>query len=202
MAKTKLTTKGTTMPILNLKGKDYLEVKWRLVWFRENHPNGTIKTEIVSHDDNYSVVRADIYADGSLLSSGSKREDKKHFADHLEKAETGAIGRALAVCGYGTQFDGGDMAEGDRLADAPVAMPKPKDYFPHVKDKRSLGKATVKAPIGDDLYKKIVAKVNLITKGGEDKAKIKEIKGKLGIKTMADLKAWDDDKLAVAIKVL
>ena len=39
--------------------------------------------------------------------------------DYIEKAETGAIGRALAMCGYGTlQAPGFD--EQDRLADTPV----------------------------------------------------------------------------------
>jgi hypothetical protein len=33
-----------------------------------------------------------------------KREDLSHFPDFLEKAETGSIGRALGMLGFGTQF--------------------------------------------------------------------------------------------------
>jgi hypothetical protein len=37
----------------------------------------------------------------------------------MEKAETGAIGRALALIGYGTQF-APEMDEEDRIVDSPV----------------------------------------------------------------------------------
>ena len=56
---------------------------------------------------------------GSVIATARKKETEIGFPDYIEKAETGAIGRALAMCGYGTlqapQFD-----EQDRLADAPV----------------------------------------------------------------------------------
>jgi hypothetical protein len=48
-----------------------------------------------------------------------KQENKQGFADHLEKAETGAIGRALGIAGFGTQF-APEFDEEDRLADSPV----------------------------------------------------------------------------------
>jgi hypothetical protein len=46
----------------------------------------------------------------------------------MEKAETGAIGRALALIGYGTQFCADELDEGDRIVDAPVA--KKSSYRP------------------------------------------------------------------------
>src|SRR6266704_1283954 len=36
--------------LMKLQNKDYLEVKWRLVWFRDIHPNGTIETEPITID--------------------------------------------------------------------------------------------------------------------------------------------------------
>ncbi len=36
------TAKGTELPLLNLRGKQYLEVRFRLVWFREDHPNWSV----------------------------------------------------------------------------------------------------------------------------------------------------------------
>jgi hypothetical protein len=40
--------------LMQLKGregnKDYLPVQWRLVWFREQCPNGTIKTKMLHLD--------------------------------------------------------------------------------------------------------------------------------------------------------
>ena len=38
----------------------------------------------------------------------------------MEKAETGSIGRALALLGYGTQFCADELDEGDRIVDAPA----------------------------------------------------------------------------------
>lgn len=112
--------------MITLKGgKEYLEVKWRLVWFREEHPDWQIETDILSSDDNSALFRARIYnKDGFLLASGHGSESVKDFGDFLEKAETKAIGRALAMLGYGTQF-APELDEGERIVDAPVA-PKPK----------------------------------------------------------------------------
>src|ERR1043166_2303439 len=122
--KTFKTKAGTELPLLNLKGKDYLQVAHRIQWFREEHPNWTIKTEIIHHDEKRSVVKADIgvLSDSHhlvLIASAHKTETAQGFGDHLEKAETGAVGRALAMCGYGTQFTT-DLDEGERLADAPL----------------------------------------------------------------------------------
>jgi hypothetical protein len=114
---------------MNINGKDYLQVAYRLVWFREEHPTWSIHTEVISTDKESSVVKAtitdDYYLDGRLmpraLAMAHKSETARGFPDHLEKAETGAIGRALAMCGYGTQFCADDLDEGARLADAPLS---------------------------------------------------------------------------------
>jgi hypothetical protein len=122
MAKMKTTQKGTELPLMNLKGKDYLEVKYRLVWFREEYPNGSIQTEVVENGD-VATAKATIAVpvDGNyiVLSTGHKRESKENFGDNYEKAETGAIGRALAAAGFGTQFEP-EFDEGERIVDAPV----------------------------------------------------------------------------------
>lgn len=117
--KTMKTEAGTELPLLNLRGKDYLQVAHRIVWFRECYPEGTIETTIFESSEDHSIVRAKIMNADKVLAMGTKREDKKHFADHLEKAETGAIGRALALCGFGTQF-APEFDEGERLADSPL----------------------------------------------------------------------------------
>ena len=124
MSNVKVTAKGTELPLLNLKGKPYLQVAHRIVWFREEHPNGRIITSILTDiKDDFAVVRAEIYTADSILVTAVKREDKTHFPDYLEKAETGAIGRALALAGYGTQFEP-EFDEGERLADAPIPIAK------------------------------------------------------------------------------
>jgi len=91
---------------INLKGKQYLPVAARIAWFREDHPEWTINTYVVPElsGTDYATFAAEIIDYGLLIAKGHKTEHEKHFADYREKAETGAIGRALALCGYGTLF--------------------------------------------------------------------------------------------------
>lgn len=121
MNRTYRTPKGTELPILSLRGKDYLEVKFRLVWFREEHPDWAIETEILSATENSAYARAIVKdEEGRVIATSHKFETKQGFHDFIEKAETGAIGRALALIGYGTQFCADELDEGDRIVDAPV----------------------------------------------------------------------------------
>lgn len=53
--------------------------------------------------------------------SATKSERAVDFPDFIEKANTGAVGRALAMIGFGTQFTGPEFDEGtERIVDAPV----------------------------------------------------------------------------------
>lgn len=119
------TSKGTQLPLLNLRGKDYLEVKYRVVWFREEHPDWSIETAFVATDDESACARAVIRdVSGRVLATSHKTENVKGFPDFLEKAETGAIGRALALVGYGTAFCADELDEGQRIVDAPALRPQ------------------------------------------------------------------------------
>ena len=115
------TAKGTELPILNLKGKEYLQVAHRLVWFREEHPNFAISTQLVQVTDKMALARAEIRDNvGAVLATAHKQETQQGFPDFIEKSETGAIGRALALLGYGTQFAADELDEGERIVDSPV----------------------------------------------------------------------------------
>lgn len=118
------TPKGTTLPLLDLKGKSYLQVAHRIQWFREEHPNWCIRTDLRYFEPGkYAVTCATICNEKSeVIATAHKHETMEGFYDFIEKSETGAIGRALALCGYGTQFTD-DLEEGERLADAPVSKP-------------------------------------------------------------------------------
>jgi len=123
MRKSFTTSKGTELPILSLRGKEYLEVKYRIVWFREERPAWSIETEFTSLSDRTACAKATIRDEqGRIVSTSHKIEDKQGFHDFAEKAETGSIGRALALLGYGTQFCGDELDEGDRIVDSPVGQ--------------------------------------------------------------------------------
>lgn len=106
--------------LMKLKGKDYLEVKFRIKWFRGDYKEGDIKTErlFVNWQDGIAEFKADIFtSEGKHLGTGHGHETKAAFHDFYEKAETIAIGRALAASGYGT-VNCNDMDEG-RIVDGP-----------------------------------------------------------------------------------
>lgn len=106
--------------LMNLKGKQYLQVMWRLVWFREEHPLWNIDTKLEQLTDTNAVFSAKISDEtGAQKASGYGSECDKDFRDYIEKAETKAIGRALAMLGYGTQF-APELDEGDQIVDSPV----------------------------------------------------------------------------------
>jgi hypothetical protein len=138
MSKTVNTPKGTSLPLISLKGKDYLMVAHRFVWFNEVETKFDIDTKFLHLDDEQTVCQAKVVVkdkDGNVIKSASatKRETKKDFSDHTEKAETSAVGRALAMLGYGTQFAIADLDEGDRLADSPVANTKATSGYANTK---------------------------------------------------------------------
>lgn len=113
----------------------YLDVKYRMLWFRLHRPNGKIDTEIIHVDEKSAVVCCKLYsdrgdpADQYLAKSCAQRfvSQEKYGDRYLEIAETAAIGRVLAAAGYGTQFCGAtDMLSGI-IADAPIDMTTMED---------------------------------------------------------------------------
>lgn len=110
--------------LMDLKGKQYLQVMWRLVWFREDKPTWCIDTKLEQLTDNHAVFSAKISDENGIQkASGYGSESIKDFRDFIEKAETKAIGRALAMLGYGTQF-APELDEGERIVDSPAQRKK------------------------------------------------------------------------------
>lgn len=136
MSKNVTTPKGTVLPLTNLKGKDYLMVAYRVQWFNETESHFTIDTTfpLVTDDQTIATAKVTVFdANGKVLRSATatKRETVEGFPDHTEKAETSAIGRALALLGFGTQFALADLDEGDqRLADTPLSATTPVPATP------------------------------------------------------------------------
>lgn len=117
--KTFKTPNGTELPIRDMRGRDYLEVAYRVLWMREEHAEWGIETEFLELSPALAIAKATIKdGQGKIIAQGTKTETPEGFGDFVEKAETGAVGRALALCGYGTQF-AQELDEGERIVDGP-----------------------------------------------------------------------------------
>jgi len=95
-------------------GAEYAQVKDRLKEFRQDCPNGSIKTEPVVNEFG-TVFKATILKDKSDDNSAeatghalSKKDGLKEF----EKLESIAIGRALAILGYSAD---GEIATSEEM---------------------------------------------------------------------------------------
>lgn len=98
---------------------DYLEVKWRLVWFEDVVPDGSITTEMLeSPRDDEAIFKATVTFPGGKTVTAHGSEHYGDFKDFREKAETKAIGRALAIAGFGSQFVAYEFDS--RIVDSPV----------------------------------------------------------------------------------
>jgi hypothetical protein len=102
-------------------GQEYLDVKWRLLWLRKEHPDAQIVTEHVRIDDGIAIFKATVTLPSGGKATGYGSETAGDFGDFIEKAETKAIGRALNALGYGAQFS--ERGEEDATASGPPPAP-------------------------------------------------------------------------------
>jgi hypothetical protein len=144
----------------------YLDVKWRLLKMRTEHPDWAIRTAVVQLDleKEACLARCEIVVPIALPARGVQEyvlasdygfETKAGFGDYIQKAITNAIGRALATAGYGTQFateldieDGREAAGRYPGVDAGVEAKKPS---PLAEQAVKLGARPVLAGGGDAL---------------------------------------------------
>ncbi len=92
---------GQTIKIHN---NDYATVALRIGIFRRNlGTTAAISTSVLFHDDKKVIVKAEIFIDGKLISTGLAEElrsaSRINQTSALENAETSAVGRALAMLG-------------------------------------------------------------------------------------------------------
>lgn len=119
-----------TQYLSNFDGREYLEVKWRLLWLRSEYPDARMTTEIVQHNEEggFALFRAEVEIPGGGKATGWGSETVRDFHDYIEAAETKALGRALAALGYGTQFcqdfdfSGNARPGTNQVVDAPVNL--------------------------------------------------------------------------------
>src|SRR5690349_8466039 len=117
--------------LMQLKGRDYLNVQSRLLWFIRDQRAlivaglatmpYIVRSELVEQDREAGWAHFKTYVRDVLGNETTMygSESAKDFGDYAEKASTKSLGRALLALGYGTAF-APEMDEGERVVDAPV----------------------------------------------------------------------------------
>jgi len=99
---------------IDLKGNDYAQVSERIKAFREDCPNGLIKT-------NYEIQDTTIIFTAIVVKDKAKKESAEATGHsygsvkgvkQFEKLETIAVGRALALLGY---LGSGEIASSEEM---------------------------------------------------------------------------------------
>lgn len=101
-----MTEKALAGKAINIKGKSYVLVADRVLYFNETYEKGSIETELVSAPESkYIIVRATVSPDGERKFTGYSQatigDGYINKTSALENAETSAVGRALAFMGIG-----------------------------------------------------------------------------------------------------
>lgn len=102
-------TKDLKEKAISIKGKQYVLVSDRIIYFNEVYKNGSIKTELLSEPNaQMVVVKATVIPDMTNpdryftgLSQAKWGDGYINKTSALENCETSAVGRALAMLGIG-----------------------------------------------------------------------------------------------------
>lgn len=84
-------------------GSEYLDARWRLVWFLESHSEYTITSNLVHLSARLAVVKVTITLPGGRTAEGLGMASAHDVYRHVETAQTHALARALAMLGFGTE---------------------------------------------------------------------------------------------------
>lgn len=96
----------SNLKTINIKGKSYVEVSERLKYFRNNHKDYSLTTQIIECTIDQCVMVANIIdPSGRVVATGHAHETKNssfiNKTSHVENCETSAWGRALGNFGIG-----------------------------------------------------------------------------------------------------
>ena len=99
------------VPTISIHGKNYVMVKDRIALFYDTYPHGCIQTEIIDYKDGHWIVKAICYPEPQerpeTFYTGHAHESQGstqiNQTSALENCETSAVGRCLAMAGFGSE---------------------------------------------------------------------------------------------------
>lgn len=119
------------LPTIDIKGKQYVLVKDRILAFNEMYPNGSIETELISPTEATTIIM-------KAIVTPDVKNPTRRFVDYsqakigqgmvnttaaLENASTSAVGRCMAYLGIGIIES---IASADEVVKA-ISQPIQKD---------------------------------------------------------------------------
>ncbi len=113
---------------VNIKGKQYVEVNERLIYFRKKYPNFSLISHVLEKTDKSICIQARIDNDkGVTIATGIAEEEKGstfiNKTSYVENCETSAWGRALANFGIGLESS---VASAEEVGNAIANQQNPK----------------------------------------------------------------------------
>lgn len=139
---------------------DYLDVKYRVLWFRARYPYAKVSFTAHLLTDSTAIFECRVYMSkddpvDNYLASGFARRTFDQ-ADplgrfYVESAATAALGRALGIAGFGSQFCDRDNERDPDPVDAPVPATPPGMVSRPVSAAPPAGVAVAAAPAGPSM---------------------------------------------------
>lgn len=144
-----MTDKSLKDKAIDFKGKPYVQVSDRVLYFNEVYPDGYIETEKTADIDNYVEFRAVVTPDASNPTRCFTGHSQATWGDGfvnqtaaLENAETSAVGRALAFMGIGVIESIASVDEIRKAENSPQRVPKAtekqKEYISVLMEQKGL----------------------------------------------------------------
>lgn len=116
---------------VNIKGKEYVEVNERLIYFRKKFPKHRLISEVIEKTENSILIMASVIDENdNTIATGLAEEIKGstfiNKTSYVENCETSAWGRALANFGIGLDTSVASADEvNNAIANQETAVKKP-----------------------------------------------------------------------------